>query len=1258
MPHQALNQKCFEVVETVKQYPLNDAYFGAEWLRTLADLITYHVFFSDYEFHQLLSATDEEHELHQQLNVFLNGIEPENEGDENQANPDSGQLGSYAIYEHLNRHIGENSTYSSKDELIDTIKQCYLILTKGKKRLVQLQDNQESDQSQLLPLISNHPDEYSVSNVEDSATAKVVARKLAHSQHFLACELIDDISECTQGFHERGMEALINSYIPSNIAELLQQIRNDQVHHAATRACTSMHHGPHTLADFKNKAAEIGRGVLPMDVNGAYRGVVAEENIPPLLDIAFKYYDTVGGMLHLCIEKLKLQMTKYYAYHGLDNTDGYPNGDYEVMLSALSSIIVQQKDRINYANLQLDDTGKVVDINWDAIKYELFEVMLEQQYFSLSERQLTWTRQFYNGDENLITLPIEQLNVVIPPSKSLVDYLLRRYGENIPTRQLMLLVNRSVFQDEVDQLIAAIGENVSNEFFVEIVCLVENRLNLDNKILPSQLSTQLYQRWIKCTDEVIIKYLTTRAHDQRLSFADIVLNAPRTIVSDLLDVVLTFAENLPATLLQAAWFAPAAIQNDLLINELVTAYSRNIMTDTITDVEQFDLVAETIGKLYDILKHLRSMDTAALRYILLKQNSKGRNLLFSLVELPGVEIIEYALLDTQDLMRGNANRRLQTAFADLYLRLEPQDWQAALTHQDNQGLNFLMAAQVAGAKGAPQILEQFHSDDFDVKQVLFARDTKGRNAFHIACNNIETFQLYLDALGQCSIEQQCDVLTQPTAYGNTLLQHLLIKAHSNNWRLEQYHGVLSQLLSHIKLNQVDIELAEYMSHENINGENAFFLAATTGPQTLLMLLQQTYQELGPELQLQLLLKFNSLESENHQCAVWGALLNDSNDTQDLMEYIFTQLIDTDEKRLSFFSASNNKNATLLHLAAANYPQRLGELLIYSAPLLEGDNHDFIFNYHKKKGSLLAMLEGENAEQAADVLLPWIRELNINEQRRLFMSSGRSALLAFTPRKFYSNQIRRSSLNNRVVPSYKESQFALAEIYFYLKKLEHKVEQLHQKTQKHVCSNHSVTLAYEAAKLCHTQLSAAMEVWSNSEASADDIVTLQASFLDAVSNAEPQLSQHRGIKNILVNCLLMVSGVGLLYLLARSAYRAYKHRPIGFFANTNTASKNTLNELKQAVVSYGEVVDDEHQQSIAQQHQGLTRAEAMARARVELRQDVLAGLGHTEAEVLGRPLVEATINEIVDYGYLVRFAHLAQEEDQAVEQPEAHVQPHP
>ena len=221
----------------------------------------------------------------------------------------------------LNQHVGQAATYRYKARLMDSLKQCYLIL---------------SPSHDLLQLS-------------------------AEQKNGIKLKLNEGIAFCSEGFHNRVDEILDTIYNPKTIIELLSKMRMELVSRAARMVTSEVHSFNRIFA----MAKSMNYGVEMINAEDHYAGMANEASFRLKATQALKsVFDDHYQPLSI-LKEIKNYLMFRFNYQG-KNLNGYKLSDYELGLATLSSFLDSQQQNAEKV-LIMNEDDMIIDLDWDYI---------------------------------------------------------------------------------------------------------------------------------------------------------------------------------------------------------------------------------------------------------------------------------------------------------------------------------------------------------------------------------------------------------------------------------------------------------------------------------------------------------------------------------------------------------------------------------------------------------------------------------------------------------------------------------------------------------------------------------------------------------------------------------------------------------------------------------------------------------------------------------------------------------------------------
>lgn len=249
-----------------------------------------------------------------------------------------------ALKTNFQRHVGSDSTYSLKKEVLEGLEVIYMRLSASGKNAL-----------------------------NDSSKAAI------------AYKLKEGAGACTAGFHDRVNDLVMMFSIPQSLDAHLSRIRYDIIDKVARQATDEVH----AHNQFYVQASVIGYGVTPPNQNDTYRGQVPIEQIRNNINAAFNSDYKCPLILDKLIEGIKSVLHTEYEYTGLKKEPAhYYSGEYGKFFEYLGKILGPECDGIPAAEyLIVNSNDEVVDLNWAKIKETLFNKLVTEIYIAFSRNE-------------------------------------------------------------------------------------------------------------------------------------------------------------------------------------------------------------------------------------------------------------------------------------------------------------------------------------------------------------------------------------------------------------------------------------------------------------------------------------------------------------------------------------------------------------------------------------------------------------------------------------------------------------------------------------------------------------------------------------------------------------------------------------------------------------------------------------------------------------------------------------------------------
>ena len=232
---------------------------------------------------------------------------------------------------HLTRHIGSTSTYTHKQALITNLKIIYTILA--------------------------HPTQHAFLPFSNTDQAKILA------------PLVSGLSECTEGFFNRSISTVRNFMVPKTLGVLMMRIRSTLVDEVARSISSDIHVHTHVF----NRANHLGYGVLPINPSDTQRAQDSRLNghLETQLQAHFESKFRPFFMINALTDHIK----KILVFSGYTGKAKYTANDYNLFIEYLNTVL---NAPIDYQYLVQNDANEVIDLDWFAIKKNLWSTLIEQ----------------------------------------------------------------------------------------------------------------------------------------------------------------------------------------------------------------------------------------------------------------------------------------------------------------------------------------------------------------------------------------------------------------------------------------------------------------------------------------------------------------------------------------------------------------------------------------------------------------------------------------------------------------------------------------------------------------------------------------------------------------------------------------------------------------------------------------------------------------------------------------------------------------
>jgi hypothetical protein len=278
----------------------------------------------------------------------------------------------------LDRHVGEQSTYSLKPHLLASLRTLYSIFM--------------------------HP------------------KTTEEQRRLIASRIKEDISECSPGFTNRVNFTITLFNMPQNQDELIALARFKLVDRIASIIATQNPQGIHVHNRVVEVARNAGYGVWPINTGDVYSLVgspnLSDEDIIVKLQTGFANHFQLFALLNALRDELEalIAVHEYQGKRALENA--YKNKEYHKFCQCLNCYVPIPMGEL----LETDGmSGFVTDINWQNVKHQLLQKLREEGYITFSDQEAILFDSLLRGE--ITSLHSETLSTLIPHGYELVQCL-------------------------------------------------------------------------------------------------------------------------------------------------------------------------------------------------------------------------------------------------------------------------------------------------------------------------------------------------------------------------------------------------------------------------------------------------------------------------------------------------------------------------------------------------------------------------------------------------------------------------------------------------------------------------------------------------------------------------------------------------------------------------------------------------------------------------------------------------------------------
>ncbi|WP_133131049.1 hypothetical protein [Legionella yabuuchiae] len=248
------------------------------------------------------------------------------------------------FFKALERHLGSQSTYSLKPQLLDCFRTLYVLFTH--------------------PTISGD------------------------KRYLIASRIADNVEQCTPGFYNQVSYLISLFNMPQNQDELIAQVRFKLVDRIARIIAAKNTQGIHVHNRVIEVARNAGFGVWSINTKDFYSHVgssdLSDDDIIERLNAGFANHFQLFALVNALRDELET-LIAVHGYQGKrDLEHDYKMEEYEKFCECLNPVIPIEKAEL----LETDTmTGNVININWQIVKSALLKKLRDEHYVELSHKE-------------------------------------------------------------------------------------------------------------------------------------------------------------------------------------------------------------------------------------------------------------------------------------------------------------------------------------------------------------------------------------------------------------------------------------------------------------------------------------------------------------------------------------------------------------------------------------------------------------------------------------------------------------------------------------------------------------------------------------------------------------------------------------------------------------------------------------------------------------------------------------------------------
>ena len=248
------------------------------------------------------------------------------------------------FFKNLDRHLGPQSTYSLKPQLLDSFRTLYILFT--------------------------HP-----TTSDDK-------------RYLIASRIHDNVEQCTAGFTNQVNYLITLFNMPQNQDELIAQVRFKLVDKIARIIAAKNTQGIHVHNRVIVVARGAGLGVWPINTGDVYLHTgsqnISDEDIISRLQMGFANHFQLFALLNALRDELEALIVPHGYQGKRDLKNDYKQEEYEKFFECLNRFVPMQMGEL----LEIDEmSGKITDINWQYVKHQLLQKLRAEKYVTLSEEE-------------------------------------------------------------------------------------------------------------------------------------------------------------------------------------------------------------------------------------------------------------------------------------------------------------------------------------------------------------------------------------------------------------------------------------------------------------------------------------------------------------------------------------------------------------------------------------------------------------------------------------------------------------------------------------------------------------------------------------------------------------------------------------------------------------------------------------------------------------------------------------------------------